>query len=120
MQLRDAMTEVLSDLQAPRQVFDIECVKILADLMRYMLTIFVHEDKIDFKLLRAMLEASSQIYFVDNKRRTLVTHYIWDHGIWRNIEAWRMCIEVNITDKITEAAERSKRRKEKQGLNKSE
>ena len=57
-----------------------------------------------------MLEASSFIYFVDNKRRTLVTHYIWDHCIWRDIDAWRQCIEVNIKVKIEEVTERIKRR----------
>ena len=107
---REAITEVLQELQAPRQVTDIECIKIIADLMRYLLTVFVHEKNIDFELLRAMLEASSQIYFVDNKRRTLVTHYVWDHGIWRDIEAWRQCIEVNIKYKVEEVAERIKRR----------
>ena len=78
--------------------------------MRYLLTVFVHEKSIDFELLRAMLEASSFIYFQDNKRRTLVTHYIWDHGIWRDIDAWRQCIEVNIKVKIEEVTERIKRR----------
>ena len=41
--LRDAITEVLQEVQTPRQVCDIECAKIIADLMRYLLTIFVHE-----------------------------------------------------------------------------
>ena len=78
--------------------------------MRYMLTLFVHEQKIDYNLLRAMLESSAHIYHVNNNRRYLVTHYIWDHGIWRDIEAWRSCIEVNIKDKMKDAAERIKKR----------
>lgn len=57
-----------------------------------------------------MLESSSFIYFVENNRRTLVTHYIWDHGIWRDIDAWRQCIEVNIQDKMAETKERIQRR----------
>jgi hypothetical protein len=40
---RNAITEVLQELSMPRQVSDLDCVKILADLMRYILTLFVHE-----------------------------------------------------------------------------
>jgi hypothetical protein len=33
-----------------------------------------------------------------------------DHGIWADINAWKQCIELNIKTKMSESAERLKRR----------
>ena len=82
----------------------------MADLIRFLLTLFVHEKSVDYELLRAVLESSALIYFLNNNRKTLLTHLIMDHGIWKDIQAWKECIEANIKIKMKESTERMKRR----------
>lgn len=110
--LRFAITEVLQDIMAPRQIDDMDCLNLLSDLMRFILTLFVHESSIDYQLLRAMLESSSYLYHVSGltKRKSLLTHFIMDHGIWADLNAWKECITINIKDKMDESTERSRRR----------
>lgn len=60
--LRFAVTEVLQDIMAPRPVDNMDCLNLLSDLVRFILTLFVHENAIDYQLLRAMLESSSYLY----------------------------------------------------------
>lgn len=63
-----------------------------------------------FELLRAMLESSAMIFYLQNNRKTLLTHLIMDHGIWKDIQAWKECIDTNIKIKMKESSERMKKR----------
>lgn len=109
-----AITEVLQDIMAPRPIENMDCLNLLSDLVRFILTLFVHENSIDYQLLRAMLESSSYLYHVSGltKRKSLLTHFIMDHGIWADVQAWKECISINIRDKIEESSERTKRRQQ--------
>lgn len=110
--LRFAIIEVLQDIVAPRPIENMDCLNLLSDLIRFILTLFVHENAIDYQLLRAMLESSSYLYHVSTqtKRKSLLTHFIMDHGIWADLQAWKECIDINIKDKMEESSERAKRR----------
>lgn len=89
-----------------------DCLNLLSDLIRFLLTLFVHEKEIDYSLLRAMLESSSYLQFTSphTKRKTLLTHFIMDHGIWSDIWAWKECISINIREKMEESSQRIKKR----------
>lgn len=41
--MRVAVTEVLLEINAPRIISNIDCLKILSDILRFILTLFVHE-----------------------------------------------------------------------------
>jgi hypothetical protein len=60
---RFAITEVFQDIMAPRPIENMDCLNLLSDLVRFILTLFVHEQQIDYQLLRAMLESSSYLYY---------------------------------------------------------
>ena len=105
-----AVTEVLQEIHSPKHVQQIDCLRLMSDLIRFLLTLFVHEKQIDFELLRAMLESSSMIFYLQNNRKTLLTHLIMDHGIWKDIQAWKECIDANIKIKMKESSERMKKR----------
>ena len=61
--------------------------------------------------MSAMLDSSSYLYFLSSdKRKTTLAHFMVDHGIWQDINAWKQCIELNIKTKMHESAERLKRR----------
>jgi len=57
-QMRIVMTEILSEVKHPQKIENIECLKIIADLMRFVLTLFVHEEGADYRLFHAILECS--------------------------------------------------------------
>ena len=61
--MRVAVTEVLQEINAPRIISNIDCLKILSDILRFILTLFVHEQNIDFEFLSAMLDCSHFLYF---------------------------------------------------------
>ena len=56
--MRIAATEVLQEVQAPKSVKNIDCLKLLSDILRFILTLFVHEKSADFDFMTAMLEAA--------------------------------------------------------------
>lgn len=59
--MRQAVTEVLQEIIQPRLIENIDCLNLLSDLIRFLLSLFVHEKSIDYSLLRAMLESSSYL-----------------------------------------------------------
>ena len=41
--IRCAITEVLQDIVQPRPIENMDCLNLLSDLLRFLLTMFVHE-----------------------------------------------------------------------------
>jgi hypothetical protein len=41
--MRVAVTEVLQEITAPRVITNIDCLKLLSEILRFILTLFVHE-----------------------------------------------------------------------------
>ena len=104
--MRDAMTEILKEVTTPRKVTNLDSLKTLSDVFRYVLALFVHEQNIDYEFISAVLESSQQLFFLENNRKTYLTQYIVDHGIWSNVRMWKECIELNIKRKMNESTER--------------
>ena len=57
-QMRQVMTDILNEVKQPQQINNLECLKIIADLLRFVLTLFVHEETADYGLFYAILECS--------------------------------------------------------------
>ena len=109
--IRESVTEILQDIKAPKRIHNLDCLKLLSDVIRFLLTLFVHEQQIDYELLSAILDSSQFLHFLQNNRKIYLTNYIVDHGIWsNNIRAWKECIERNVAMKMQESAERIRRR----------
>ena len=57
-EMRQQMTEILTDVNQARQIHSFECLKLIADIIRFILTLFVHEQIYNYRLFNAILECS--------------------------------------------------------------
>jgi len=107
--LRQAVTEVLIEINTPKKIKSHDCLRMLADILRYILTLFVHEKneyQIDFQLMSSILDSSGFVYIVENRRKTYLTYYMADHGMWTDILAWKECIMMNLNIRMQESNDR--------------
>ena len=56
--MRNIMTILLEDINSPRLIDSLECLRLIADIIRFILTLFVHEETADYRLLAVILESS--------------------------------------------------------------
>lgn len=56
--LRSVLTEIFSEVTSPKPLANLESLKQIADVMKFILTLFVHEQSNDYKLLYTILESS--------------------------------------------------------------
>ena len=117
--MRIAMIEVLKEVTAPRRISNLDCLKLMSDVFRYVLALFVHEQNIDFDLMSALLDSSQNLYFLQNNRKIYLTTFLVDHGIWSNIRMWKECIELNIKSKMHDSTERMRIRENMKQVQKS-
>jgi len=97
------MTDILSEISAPKRIGNLECLRLIADIIRFVLTLFVHEQDADYRLLAVILDCSQNLYYLNNKRKQNITYYLLDHGIWSDTGAWRECIESTLKFKMAES-----------------
>eukprot|EP00354_Favella_ehrenbergii_P011182 CAMPEP_0170454182 /NCGR_PEP_ID=MMETSP0123-20130129/2525_1 /TAXON_ID=182087 /ORGANISM="Favella ehrenbergii, Strain Fehren 1" /LENGTH=113 /DNA_ID=CAMNT_0010716821 /DNA_START=1557 /DNA_END=1898 /DNA_ORIENTATION=+ len=77
------------------------------------MTLFVHEQLSDFKLLYMVLESSQLVhYMAARKRKVYLSSLIADHGIWGDSNNWRDMIEYMLRLKMEDAYRRKKRREQ--------
>jgi len=41
--IRMALTEILGEITTPKRIDNIECLRLISDIIRFVLTLFVHE-----------------------------------------------------------------------------
>lgn len=41
--MRDVLTDIISEINQPIELANYECMKLLADVIRFVMTLFVHE-----------------------------------------------------------------------------
>lgn len=63
------MTEILQEINAPKSIENVECIRLIADILRFVLTLFVHEEGADYRLLSVILDVSQNLFYVNNKRK---------------------------------------------------
>ena len=102
--MRVVMTEILNEITHPKQIKNLECLKLIADVIRFVLTLFVHEEGADYRLLSAILDCSQNLYYQHNRRKQTIAYYLVDHGIWCDTGAWRECIEETLKMRMREQA----------------
>lgn len=111
--IRNLLTEILSEITTPKRINNIECLRLISDIIRFVLTLFVHEQDADYRLLSVILDCSSHMYYLDNKRKQSLSYFLLDHGIWSDTGAWRECIEATLKYKMFESVQRIKRREDR-------
>jgi len=58
------MIDLLNEVgHHPKKIGNLETMKIIADIIRFILTLFVHEQGVDYRLLAAILDVSQVLYF---------------------------------------------------------
>lgn len=100
--LRAVLQQVLHEINSPKSLSSLECLKELADILKFNLTLFVHEDSNDYKLLYSILDSSHHIYHMTkNKRKLYLYTLLDDHGIWHgDAHNWRECIVEIVAVKV--------------------
>ena len=81
-EMRQTLTEVLLEVNAPKKIEDQACMKVISDIIKYVLTLFVHEQVTDYRLLAAILESSSNLYQKLERRKQSLSMFLMEHGIW--------------------------------------
>jgi len=67
--MRGIMTSILGEYTNPVQIENFDCLRLVADIIRFVLTLFVHEGGADNGLLYAILDCSQNLYYMNNKRK---------------------------------------------------
>ena len=58
-QLRNTMTEILIEVgPQPKPIASLETLRLISDIIKFILTLFVHEQGVDYRLLSAILDIS--------------------------------------------------------------
>ena len=66
---RQNVTEILQEITAPKCIENLETLKLIADILRFVLTLFVHESEAEPKLLAAILDCSQNLFYQNKKRK---------------------------------------------------
>lgn len=81
--MRDSLSDILVEFGKAHEIQNQDCMKMIADILRYTLTIFVHEEVADYKFLYVILEFSQSLYISTTKnRKVYLSSLLYDHGIW--------------------------------------
>jgi hypothetical protein len=63
------MSDILGEVTHPKRIENLECLKMIADLIRFVLTLFVHEQDADYRLMAAILDCSQNLFYQNNRRK---------------------------------------------------
>lgn len=70
--IREIFTTILLEVgNQPRLIKNQQCLRLLSELIRFVLTLFVHEESVNFRLLYVILDSSSYLYYLGQKRRKI-------------------------------------------------
>ena len=113
-EMRDTVIEILNDVNSnTKPIKSYECLKLISDVLRFMLTLCVHEMLQDCRLLYTVMDSAQYIYYVGvKKRKSYLYELLSDHGIWADQQAWYDTIEFYLLSKIEDAVARKKRKEE--------
>mmetsp|Transcript_18479 Transcript_18479/g.17588 ORF Transcript_18479/g.17588 Transcript_18479/m.17588 type:complete len:198 (+) Transcript_18479:1235-1828(+) len=106
--MRDMVSEYLKLITSPKLIEDPEALKTLGDLIKYLLTAFVHEKDDNYKVIYSILHCSQLVFHVSEnsdqtKKKIFLTQYLNDHGIWQEQQIWKYTIQKVINMKFHEA-----------------
>ena len=82
------VSEYLKLITSPKLIENPEALKTLGDLIKYLLTAFVHERDENYKVIYSILHCSQLVFHVmensdQTRKKIFLTQYLNDHGIWQ-------------------------------------
>jgi hypothetical protein len=110
---RQVVTEVLHEINTLKPLSNLDCLKQIADVFKFILTLFVHEQSSDYKLLYSILDSSHHIFYLsDRKRKQFLYTLLEEHGIWHGNDGrtWRECILEVVQIKMQDVQKRKLRK----------
>lgn len=98
----------LHTIKSTREMQDMAVLRSLSDVIKYQLTVGIHDKLNDFELIDAVLGCSQFIYAIDDvhMKKVLLTHWIKDHGVWQDISKWILWIYKAIENRRQEHQDR--------------
>jgi hypothetical protein len=102
------ISNYLNLVKAPRKLKKMSILKSLCEIIKYLITVSIHDKQNDFEIIHAVLGCSQFIYAIDEKtmRKVLLTHSLKEHGIWQDISKWIIWIYKVIESKRQEFQEK--------------
>ena len=91
--VRATVADFLKTLTSPRLIDNPHALKTLGELLKYLLTAYVHEKDENYRVVYAILYSSQMIYCARDGCKVYLTSYLADHGIWQEINIWKICIQ---------------------------
>ena len=67
--LRTVLGDTLTEINSPKAISNIDCLRQIADSLKFLLTLFVHEQSNDYRLLYAILDSSHHIFYLSQNKR---------------------------------------------------
>ena len=111
LEMREVLLEALLEVGCNvRQVKSETCFKSIAEILRFVLTLYQHEELVENKLLYTILQTSCSLYILPKKRKTYLYTLLQDHELWTSNTPWQRLIKNELKTKIDAANERRKRR----------
>ena len=94
----------LNKINSPRKLASVELLKSLSEIIKYLITVAIHDKHNDFLIIHAVLGCSQSVYAIDdsNMKKILLTHNLRDHGVWQDISKWILWIYKVIENKRQE------------------
>lgn len=98
----------LSTIKSSRELPNSSLLRSLGEIIKYLLTVSIHDKQNDYSIISAVLGSSQFIFSFDplTMKKILLTHWIKDHGVWQDISKWILWIYKDIEDKRQGQAER--------------
>lgn len=85
--MRDTVGDFLRSINSPKLIENGQALKTLGEILKYLLTAYVHEKDENYKVIYSILHSSQQIFHLkedenSEKQKIYLTSYLSDHGIW--------------------------------------
>ena len=104
------LTETFKMIGTPKEVISLRGLQVLGDLIKYLLTAIIHEKDVNFKVIHAILNVSQLLYYQSYQKvlinenssqpqyqyklkKTYLTQYVNDHGIWQEENIWKSVLQ---------------------------
>jgi hypothetical protein len=107
--MREVVADNLHEITTPKPLQNSECLRQLADILKFMLSLFVHEGSNNQRLLASVVDSAALVYQMQGPRKVYLYTLLEEHGIWHG-EAWRDIVEYSVQARVQDALRRKARK----------
>ena len=112
----------LNAFKSPRKLANMSIMKSLSEIIKYLITVSIHDKQNDFEIIISVLGCSQYIYAIDetSMRKVLLTHWIKEHGVWQDISKWILWVYKVIENRKQEFVNKKKNNKHRSSVDDSD